>query len=121
MRAAAKFYHGSCGPHQGGNRKALECWQRFDPYRVLGVSRRASLPEIRKTFYKKALVLHPDKGRDKDAFQKLQRAYDEILSERSKTKQDVGTAEDSDEELSKPFWCRPSLALNVVRNFINVF
>lgn len=80
-------------------RKAIECWQRFDPYRLLGVSRRATLAQIKKAFYKKALVLHPDKGGDKAAFQELQRAYDDIVSERSKNPQGDGDPfESSDEE-----------------------
>lgn len=80
-------------------RKAMECWQRFDPYRLLGVSRRATLAQIKKAFYKKALVLHPDKGGDKAAFQELQRAYDEIVSERNKNPQGDGDPfESSDEE-----------------------
>merc|ERR1719446_1525816 len=87
-------------------RKALECWQRFDPYRVLGVSRKATLPEIRKVFFKKALVLHPDKGGDKAAFQELQRAYDDIVSERSKAKTGADAGDDSEEDGEDFRWGR---------------
>lgn len=62
-------------------RKAMEGWQRFDAYRILGVSRTASLSEVKRAYFKQALLVHPDKGGDKFAFQELQRAYEEILTE----------------------------------------
>merc|ERR1711971_460871 len=65
-------------------REAVEGWHRFDAYRLLGVSRGASRSEIKRAFYKKALLMHPDKGGDKAAFQELQRAYEEILAELDK-------------------------------------
>lgn len=63
----------------GRLRELVEGWSRFDAYRVLGVRKGASKSEVRRAFYRKALVLHPDKGGDKAAFQELQRAYDEVL------------------------------------------
>lgn len=62
-------------------RALLEDWQRFDAWRVLGISRGATRGEVRRAFYRKALLVHPDKGGDKAAFQELQRAYDEIIAE----------------------------------------
>jgi len=71
---------------EGDLQGALEGWQRFDAYRIIGVARGASLSEVRRAFYKRALLLHPDKGGDKDAFQELQRAYEEIVSEHDSQK-----------------------------------
>lgn len=82
----------------GRLKKALECWQRFDAYRILGVSRSATLAEVRKAFYRKALIMHPDKGGDKAAFQELQRAYDEIVTERKNAEQAKEAAEESADE-----------------------
>eukprot|EP00746_Dinoflagellata_sp_MGD_P161404 gnl/MRDRNA2_/MRDRNA2_88526_c0_seq1.p1 gnl/MRDRNA2_/MRDRNA2_88526_c0~~gnl/MRDRNA2_/MRDRNA2_88526_c0_seq1.p1 ORF type:complete len:872 (+),score=239.27 gnl/MRDRNA2_/MRDRNA2_88526_c0_seq1:86-2701(+) len=71
---------------EGDLQDALEGWQKFDAYRIIGVPRGASLSEVRRAFYKRALLLHPDKGGDKDAFQELQRAYEEILNEQGAQK-----------------------------------
>merc|ERR1719456_934588 len=78
-------------------RNALEGWQRSDAYRVLGIARSASLSEVRRAFHKLALQLHPDKGGAKEEFQKMQRAYEEILAERGVRRQ-CGGEDDEDEE-----------------------
>lgn len=83
---------------EGDLQGALEGWQRFDAYRIIGVARGASLSEVRRAFYKRALLLHPDKGGDKDAFQELQRAYEEIVSEHDSQKR---TAQDDEKEERK--------------------
>merc|ERR1719188_1443683 len=62
-------------------REFLEDWERFDAYKMLGIPKGASRGEVRRAFFKKALLMHPDKGGDKAAFQQLQAAYDEILAE----------------------------------------
>lgn len=61
-----------------------------DPYRLLGVSKDAKLPEIRSAHRKLVLKCHPDKVQDpalkaikQDEFQKVQQAY-EILSDDGK-------------------------------------
>merc|ERR1712072_1063907 len=79
---------------EGDLSDALEGWQRFDAYRIIGVPRSASLREVRRAFYKRALLWHPDKGGEKEAFQELQRAYDEILRERDA----VGKPQNDEEE-----------------------
>jgi DnaJ family protein A protein 2 len=57
-----------------------------DYYNILGVSRDASLDDIKNAYKKLARVNHPDKGGDKDRFQKIQEAY-EILSDKNKRDQ----------------------------------
>jgi DnaJ family protein A protein 2 len=52
-------------------------------YDLLGVSRDASVEEIKKAYRKKAVVEHPDKGGDKEKFQQIQEAYD-VLSDENK-------------------------------------
>lgn len=52
-------------------------------YARLGVERGASADEIRKAYRKEALAKHPDRGGDKEEFQRIQEAY-EILSDEGK-------------------------------------
>ena len=56
-----------------------------DLYDVLGVSRDATTPDIRKAFRRAAVKHHPDKGGDEKAFQAISRAH-EILSDDEKRK-----------------------------------
>ncbi|GKT48973.1 uncharacterized protein ColSpa_09154 [Colletotrichum spaethianum] len=73
-----------------------------DPYKTLGVSKDAQLPEIRSAHRKLVLKCHPDKVQDptlkaqkQDEFQKVQQAY-ELLSnedERAKYDENVKLAE----------------------------
>jgi len=57
-----------------------------DYYKILGVSSDASDNEIKKAFHKLALVNHPDKGGDKEKFQKINVAY-ETLSDPDKRRE----------------------------------
>jgi DnaJ homolog subfamily A member 2 len=51
-----------------------------DLYGLLGVARDASPAEIRKAYFAKARDAHPDKGGDKEEFQRLQEAHS-VLSD----------------------------------------
>ena len=54
-----------------------------DYYDIIGVSRRASIQEIKKAYREKAREIHPDKGGDEEKFKKLGQAY-EVLSDPQK-------------------------------------
>jgi DnaJ family protein A protein 2 len=54
-----------------------------DLYGLLGIEKRASADEIKRAYRKEALVKHPDRGGEKEAFQALQSAYD-VLSDPDK-------------------------------------
>lgn len=54
-----------------------------DLYTLLGLQKGASEAEIKKAYKKQALSKHPDRGGDKEEFQKLQAAY-EVLSDPGK-------------------------------------
>ena len=54
-----------------------------DLYGVLGLPKSASVDDIKKAYRKEALVKHPDRGGNKEEFQKIQEAY-EVLSDSNK-------------------------------------
>ncbi|GJC89273.1 hypothetical protein ColLi_12111 [Colletotrichum liriopes] len=66
-----------------------------DPYKTLGVSKDAQLPEIRSAHRKLVLKCHPDKVQDptlkaqkQDEFQKVQQAYELLSNENERAKYD---------------------------------
>ena len=61
----------------------------LDPYSVLGVSRDASMDEIKKAYRKLSRKYHPDaninnpnKEQAEEMFKQVQQAYDQIVRER---------------------------------------
>eukprot|EP00930_Biecheleria_cincta_P047312 TRINITY_DN32775_c0_g1_i1.p1 TRINITY_DN32775_c0_g1~~TRINITY_DN32775_c0_g1_i1.p1 ORF type:complete len:114 (-),score=16.95 TRINITY_DN32775_c0_g1_i1:578-919(-) len=61
-------------------------------YALLGVSRRATMIDMQTAFRQKALQLHPDRGGNKEAFQKLQEAYQTLSDSQQRARYDAGLA-----------------------------
>ena len=66
-----------------------------DPYKILGVSKDARIPEIRSAHRKLVLKCHPDKVQDpklkaakQDEFQKVQQAYELLSDDRERQRYD---------------------------------
>jgi DnaJ-class molecular chaperone len=57
-----------------------------DYYNVLGISKNSSLSDIKNAYKRLARTHHPDRGGDKEEFQKIQEAY-ETLSDQDKRNQ----------------------------------
>lgn len=57
-----------------------------DYYQILGVSKSASLEEIRRAYRKLAFKYHPDKGGDANKFKEINEAY-QVLSDKNKRAQ----------------------------------
>ncbi|XP_074587406.1 dnaJ protein P58IPK homolog B [Curcuma longa] len=80
--------------------KSLKLSQRKDWYKILGVSKTASVAEIKRAYKKLALQWHPDKNVDNRAeaeakFQEIAAAYEVLGDEDKRVKYDRG--EDVDE------------------------
>lgn len=59
-------------------------------YDILGVSKSASLDEIKKAYKKLAIKYHPDKGGDEETFKKISNAYSILSDEQKRTQYDLG-------------------------------
>jgi DnaJ-class molecular chaperone len=60
--------------------------EHVDPdadYKLLGVTRKATQPEIRRAFYKLAKTNHPDQGGNADKFHHLMMAYQRLSGGKS--------------------------------------
>ena len=52
----------------------------MNPYKVLGIAEDEQLPNIKRAYRKLVKTHHPDKGGDRQTFERIQKAYD-ILSD----------------------------------------
>lgn len=79
------------GSHQGdqGRAQTERRFSRPDPYKVLGVSKEASIDEIKRAYRKLAAKYHPDKvnhlgeefkGLAEKRFKEIQEAYQELVN-----------------------------------------
>ena len=59
-----------------------------DYYDILGVSRNATIDEIKKAYRKEAMQHHPDRGGDEAKFKQIQEAYDVLSDETKKSNYD---------------------------------
>ena len=57
---------------------AASIWQ------LLGLSPQATVAEIRAAFRQRALLTHPDRGGDPEAFRALREAHDQALARRTR-------------------------------------
>lgn len=77
-----EFMGGPFGAGRGGPKKEVDTTKY---YNLVGVEKNATQDEIKKSFRKKALKEHPDKGGDPEKFKELSVAY-EVLSDPEKRK-----------------------------------
>lgn len=54
--------------------------KRFDPYRVLKLKKSATPEEVKKAFRKAVMASHPDRGGDREKFERVKLAY-HVLSD----------------------------------------
>jgi DnaJ-class molecular chaperone len=69
----------------------------FNPYSVLEVPRGASLSEIKRSYYSKAKVHHPDHGGDAEKFKEIQKAWEILGDEENRAKYDKYGITDTNE------------------------
>ena len=103
-----------------------------DPYKILGVSRRASNAEIKKSYRKLCLLYHPDKNVQKtdqektlseQKFKQIRQAYDSILKKDTIGLASGGLSEGYFTTIFRNFWVlvsRPDLFLAEMRK-LNLF
>lgn len=73
----------------------------LDPYRILGVSYSASLPEIRDKFKKLVLKVHPDRGGNAKTFQIVKQAYAYLYNYKTNEAKQLANEQRKLEEVKK--------------------
>lgn len=59
-----------------------------DLYETLGVDPDATEDDIKRAYKRKAMIVHPDRGGDNDAFTALKKAYEVLSDEESRAHYD---------------------------------
>ncbi len=72
-------------------------------YEVLGVSKSASLTDIKKAYHKLALKNHPDKGGKPEKFKEISNAFDILGNENKRRKYDNGQLSEDGNESNSMF------------------
>lgn len=68
----------------------------YESYKILECNETASDDEIKKSFKRKAMKLHPDRGGNKDEFDRLVKAFVFIIEQRKKVNSIIDSKKDSD-------------------------
>lgn len=71
-----------------------------DLYETLGVDKKASPEEIKKTFREKSKTAHPDKGGNTEEYQQISHAYDVLKDAKKRQRYDT-TGDDRDPEMKR--------------------
>lgn len=89
-----------------------------DPYKILQVSKSASIQEIKKSYRKLCMALHPDRGGSEEAFKELSWAY-ELLSDSEKRKEwdTFGTESPIDSLERRAVQQAIAIVLSAIENF----
>jgi DnaJ family protein C protein 8 len=69
---------------------------RLDAYAVLGLKPGIPVSDLKKIYFKKSLLIHPDKTKNplaQDAFDRMKKAYDELLDEKHRERLDEAIAD----------------------------
>lgn len=73
---------------------ALKRSKTKDYYKILGIARDCSEPEIKKAYRRESLKHHPDKGGDEEKFKLVSEAYAVLSDPRRRERYDMGEDED---------------------------
>lgn len=65
-------------------------YDKTKSYAILGLTKGASVDEIRKAFRRKAFEAHPDQGGDEKSFRELKEAFEYLMANASAAREAIG-------------------------------